>query len=744
MRNRVLLFVLCTCYCVVAIAQPALPSSVQEFMDEQSYRVLMTSQSFPSRYVSPRMVDGREMVDAFIAIRHEGVIQTLQTEGVVVNCLFDGFVTAQIPVDRLIRICRLPGVDDVEISERVELCTDSTMSVTHAAQVIDGARYGLPQDYDGRGVIVAIIDKGFDFQHRAFRSGDYPASTRIVRIYNTQDNSGHTAYYNKSIRLPGSVFMDDEILSLTTDCQGATHGTHTAGIAAGSHVNGYGGMAPGADIVLCAISNIEGNLSVVELANCVRYIDCYADSVQQPCVMSLSISVPAGQHDGNDYFSRAVSQVLGKGRIFVISAGNTGNKPYYAHKVVTPDDPIHLLFHSKSETNADSTYKYTTMLSQIWMRNPGKRFYYKFHILDLNTSSIVWESQQYAEGIKISSTEFQDYYSYDASADTEGYIKTTRNTSSDGKRSCLSINIHNLVSRQYSVVGGKKKSRYALGVTVYPQTDDLCDIDAWVGNSFAGFGTYNGAVTEPDGVVVPAYYTNGNDSCSIGTYAVNSSIISAGAFTARNRYFSYFQNKVVTDFSEDLGDIASFSSYQLAGAGPTGEALPTICTPGVNVVSSVSRYSYFVDGHPETVMKTADGSYWGVMTGTSMSAPTVAGIIALWLQANPDLTPAEVKDVLAQTAIHDNFTMGANGSHFGPNGKIDAMAGLRKVLEDMGCRIGDVDANGEVDINDLTCLIDYLLGMDPAGFSVYGADLDGDGKISIADVTMLVDFLLGV
>ena len=36
-------------------------------------------------------------------------------------------------------------------------------------------------------------------------------------------------------------------------------------------------------------------------------------------------------------------------------------------------------------------------------------------------------------------------------------------------------------------------------------------------------------------------------------------------------------------------------------------------------------------------------------SGTSMSTPVVTGIIALWLQADPTLTPAKIKEVLAAT-----------------------------------------------------------------------------------------------
>lgn len=38
-----------------------------------------------------------------------------------------------------------------------------------------------------------------------------------------------------------------------------------------------------------------------------------------------------------------------------------------------------------------------------------------------------------------------------------------------------------------------------------------------------------------------------------------------------------------------------------------------------------------------------------------MAAPVVAGIMALWLQANPSLTVADVRNLLAKTAIKKTF-----------------------------------------------------------------------------------------
>lgn len=53
---------------------------------------------------------------------------------------------------------------------------------------------------------------------------------------------------------------------------------------------------------------------------------------------------------------------------------------------------------------------------------------------------------------------------------------------------------------------------------------------------------------------------------------------------------------------------------------------------------------------------------------------------------------------------------------------------------------GDVDSDGKVDINDVTALIDLLLG--GGTISNPAADCDKNGNIDINDVTALIDYLL--
>ena len=474
-----LLLVACALLAFTASSQlknENLPASVRQFyMELHGYEAMKKLPSAPGwakqtlSYAEPRMINGVEMIDAFIDITGSNVIPSLKSMGVKVNCEFDGFVTAQIPMKRLDYVCGMPGVTNVEISRIVNVCTDSTLSVTHAGQVLNGTQNGLPGKYDGTGVIVGIVDYGFNYNHRAFKRADNLRLSRVVRVYNTADDTGHPVILNGSTA-QGTVFMGAQIDTMTTDDANAYHGTHTACIAAGTHVNGYGGMAPGADIVMCAPASFKWGFLETEVINCIKYIYSYADSVGKPCVVSMSVSTIFGPHDGKDRFSKAISQMVGPGRVFVIAAGNNGSKNQYAYGTSRHNLPLSILL-GQSNSQYDEAYYYRHIQVDTWVRQTGTRPILQYIILDKQTRHIVWKSELISSYAYITADQFSDFYEPDP-ANGEGYLEALISLNPNNSKFNLATYLHNLRCKSFYVnSSGTLSSRYQFHLNLSPQRE---------------------------------------------------------------------------------------------------------------------------------------------------------------------------------------------------------------------------------------------------------------------------------
>jgi len=113
-----------------------------------------------------------------------------------------------------------------------------------------------------------------------------------------------------------------------------------------------------------------------------------------------------------------------------------------------------------------------------------------------------------------------------------------------------------------------------------------------------------------------------------------------------------------------------------------------------------------------------------------MAAPHVSGTIALMMEKNPYLTMSEIKNILSTTKM--------------ANGCVNAAAAVAATPSCCQGNPGNVDhsQDGLCTMSDLTYIITYLM-IDPETWLPCrdAADVDRDGQIEIGDITAMIDYL---
>ena len=170
-------------------------------------------------------------LSGFIYISDESVVDELKNLGITINAIYgQNIVTAQIPFNTLPQLSQLPGVINIQVSETAVLSLDKAREDCNVDNVHNGTEMKSP--FTGKGVIVGIVDCGFDTGHPAFFETDDMTKSRIIRFWDQNRESGTPpSGFSK-----GSLFVTQEsILNAGTDNADQTHGTHVAGIAAGGY-----------------------------------------------------------------------------------------------------------------------------------------------------------------------------------------------------------------------------------------------------------------------------------------------------------------------------------------------------------------------------------------------------------------------------------------------------------------------------------------------------------------------------
>ncbi|MGN1375526.1 MAG: S8 family serine peptidase [Prevotella sp.] len=650
--RRIVLSLVVWSIVVVAMAQNKLSADARLYLKRLKAEIENNSVKSGMKTISANDYDN-QTVRLIIKVeegKEKEVEEALKSKGVEVFGTEHGLLTIRTTVGKIDAIQNINQIKQISKGSKIHKRTNITRQVTNTDKVLNavsGDETGLPKAYTGKDVVFCIIDGGVDFQHPAFK--DAEGRSRIKAVYNPYGSTGSFTYGGKTF--PGKLYdTPDAIASLTTDYNGDSHGSHTMGIGAGTHHNGWGGMAPDADIVFGYMYPDESDPVQSDeteswgMINEINFMQTYLKENNKPGVISLSIGTQIGPHNGKGITTEFLDNVAKSGIPVVIAAGNEGDLPLHIYKQLSSSTDNVKTFVSNGYTD-----KYDPVVA--FARNQ-KKLTLNVQIVNKTTGQVVYTSPVVAS---------TSDGGYGADFELTSSTSTWKTYFSGSLYGCAYIDEDYGVSVAFIMPDGRiKNSSYDLAVVVGGETG--VEFDMWE-------DSYNGFISHGlEG------YSDGLNDMSMDDWTSAPNVISVGAYNHTNMFRTTFYEPYIV--STKVGDYAYFTSF---GTTYNNVTVPTITAPGFRVVSSVNHYESYYSNLTSAQSDMVWGNYaYDLMSGTSMSTPCTAGIVALWLEADPTLTSAEIKEIMSSTAINDEFTT-ASPDKFG-YGKIDALAGIKKIL----------------------------------------------------------------
>lgn len=642
--NRLIVFLLFIFTSLGIIAQRPRYEKMSPFVREAMASALATKQLTRSQS------DDR-LLTAFVRIDGNAA-EVLRQYGCKELARVGDISIAAIPLSSLGALSCGRQVKRIETGRRCSIQMDTTRLVVNAEKVYTGE--GLSQSYTGHGVVVGVQDIGFDLTHPNFYSADM-SQYRIKALWDqlSRDTIGSTLYVGRD------YVGRDALLKLRHPIDGETqtHGTHTAGIAAGSGAEGngdispYRGMACDADLVL--VDNAADNASLIDPKDYYKftyatdalgfkYIFDYAESMHQPCVINFSEGSSQDFHGYDQLYYELLAKLIGPGRIIVSSAGNDGARNSYIHKNIGKERAGAFIMGNEKRFSCTAKSKQTFTFRVSVYDNVASP-----QIVDISTVNVCnAQDSLLTDSLLVGGKKYiwrvlAYPNSYDARETAYDFQISSPSKLGDSPQVSLQV-----MGRDADI------ELYRMSGYMFPHSLDPV-LDA--------------------------------GDCRYTIFSPSSSpdVICVGSTSYRTQFVNYLGEKKVYD-SGQKGIRSSFSAM-----GPTldGRIKPDVMAPGQNIISS---YSTFFINNPKNVNASVKSDVrhfeyngrtyaWNANAGTSMSAPVVTGAIALWLQADPTLTPTDCLEIFAKTCSHYDTSLSYPNNLYG-YGQIDVAAGLREVL----------------------------------------------------------------
>jgi MYXO-CTERM domain-containing protein len=508
--------------------------------------------------------------------------------------------------------------------------------------------------------------------------------------------------------------------------QGAVHGTHVTGIAAGSDAT-YTGVAPEADIMFvfnAAGSNADtGGVFATAVIEGVNSIFEQADSLDKAAVVNLSLGTSVGAHDGTSLAEQGLDDLVGTkpGRIIVNAAGNEQAVPASLDNMGisgTNVGGLHAMIDVAAGASngwrvgvwngplASATFTRGTLVD-VWLDDGMKdnceiaAFAYAtdrsppdYSFPNINTTD---DASGLATGDVVFSTDTPaTVTATDGSVDAELDVDSA-DARNNKPHATLIFSAStgfgsNLQTRWFDVVIRSTGAACTGHMWLYfdhTSTHDFLKNLSGAGHDVGDGATPGSGYTMADGdseytTTIPA---TANKVIAAGSFMPPKPVGASSSQWTGNDGNTYDQSDVTAPGGTGsvTGDTSSFSSL-----GPTadGRTKPAVVAPGEPIISTLAR-----NGSVSSAIQVGDNHF--KLEGTSMSSPHLAGIVALLLQRNNTLTVDQVRTALKTGADTSGMTAKtADPANTYGAGKVNAANVLGSVSEDTSAYHGGGSTNG--------------------------------------------------